>query len=97
MHAYYNTVFIFSLVRFSGVNYPLSENVRVSTDTGTVQGFYVYLYDRPGLRPEEWPVTKPLDLQRPYLNVTVFLGIPYAQQPVNEGRFKVTYLFDIEF
>ena len=47
------------------------------------------MYDKPGTRFNERPVNKPIELQRHKLNVTVFLGVPYARPPINEGRFKV--------
>nr|CAD7454819.1 unnamed protein product [Timema tahoe] len=50
------------------------------------QGFKVYLYDNPdpksGYRPGQTPV------ERIQGEVTVFLGIPYALPPIQEGRFK---------
>nr|XP_045612917.1 neuroligin-like protein glit-1 isoform X1 [Procambarus clarkii] len=70
-----------------GHNLPLAE-VFVTTDSGKVQGFYVYLYDKPGVRPYERPANKPIHQQRHVLNVTTFLGIPYARPPIIEGRFK---------
>ena len=59
-----------------------------------MQGFYVYLYDKPGVRHNERPVNKPIHQQRYIMNVSTFLGIPYAKPPLLEGRFKVcTVLF----
>lgn len=61
-------------------------DVFVETTHGNVQGFQVYLYDNPD----------PNSLYRPGAEFiekiqgvsSAFLGIPYAQPPVNEGRFK---------
>ncbi|XP_068200877.1 cholinesterase isoform X1 [Palaemon carinicauda] len=70
-----------------GIQLPLAD-VFVTTDSGKVQGFYVYLYDKPGQRFDERPANKPIHQQRHILNVTTFLGIPYARPPIEEGRFK---------
>ncbi|KAK4300064.1 hypothetical protein Pmani_027712 [Petrolisthes manimaculis] len=70
-----------------GLNLPLAD-IFVTTDSGKVQGFYVYLYDKPGVRPQERPVSKPIHQQRHLMNVSVFLGVPYARPPMVEGRFK---------
>ncbi|XP_071543797.1 cholinesterase isoform X2 [Panulirus ornatus] len=70
-----------------GHNLPLAD-IFVTTDSGKVQGFYVYLYDKPGVRPEERPLSKPIHQQRHIMNVSTFLGIPYARPPILEGRFK---------
>ncbi|XP_044741551.1 neuroligin-4, X-linked isoform X2 [Chrysoperla carnea] len=64
----------------------LPRDIFVNTNYGQVQGFKVYIYDDP--RPESG--------YRPMVNVLekirgtchVFLGIPYAMPPINEGRFK---------
>nr|CAD7201334.1 unnamed protein product [Timema douglasi] len=64
----------------------LPRDVTVTTTYGQVQGFKVYLYDNPdpksGYRPGQTPV------ERIQGEVTVFLGIPYALPPIQEGRFK---------
>uniref|UniRef100_A0A1L8D6I5 Carboxyl/cholinesterase-028a n=1 Tax=Plutella xylostella TaxID=51655 RepID=A0A1L8D6I5_PLUXY len=64
----------------------LKRDIFVNTNYGQVQGFKVYLYDNPepssGYRPWLTPV------ERIQGEVSVFLGIPYAQPPVLEGRFK---------
>lgn len=70
-----------------GLTVPLAD-IFVTTDSGKVQGFYVYLYDKPGMRPNERPVNKPIHQQRYIMNVSTFLGIPYAKPPLFEGRFK---------
>jgi Carboxylesterase type B len=63
----------------------------VKTPYGQIQGFKVNLYDNPhpeySVRPEYNPVEKVQG------NVSVFLGIPYAMPPVNEGRFKVSEIW----
>ncbi|XP_063585263.1 uncharacterized protein LOC134762648 [Penaeus indicus] len=71
-----------------GINLPLAD-LFVTTDSGKVQGFYVYLYDKPGVRPADRPVQKPIHQQRHIMNISTFLGIPYARPPIEEGRFKV--------
>ncbi|KAK9505228.1 hypothetical protein O3M35_009325 [Rhynocoris fuscipes] len=61
-------------------------DVVVATAYGKVQGFLVNLYDHPfpetGFRPYSGQV------ERIQAKVCVFLGIPYALPPINEGRFK---------
>lgn len=62
-------------------------DVFVSTKYGQVQGFKVLLFDNPlpesGYRPFQTPV------ERKQGEVAVFLGIPYAAPPINDGRFRV--------
>ncbi|XP_050526196.1 neuroligin-like protein glit-1 [Daktulosphaira vitifoliae] len=64
----------------------LDRDVFVSTKYGQIQGFKVHLYDNPlpesGYRPFQTPV------ERKQAEVAVFLGIPYASPPINEGRFR---------
>lgn len=64
----------------------LDKDVHVQTTYGQVQGFKTYLYDNPdplsGYRPGLTPVERVQGI------VHTFLGIPYAQPPVNEGRFR---------
>lgn len=68
----------------------LDRDVFVSTKYGQIQGFKVHLYDNPlpenGYRPFQTPV------ERKQAEVAVFLGIPYAAPPINEGRFRVCLL-----
>lgn len=65
----------------------LERDVHVTTSYGNIQGFFVHLYDHPlpesGYRPEMTV------LERVQGSVSVFLGIPYAAAPIDEGRFKV--------
>lgn len=66
----------------------LDRDIFVQTNLGQVQGFLVNLYDKPypeslyryGNRPVEEIEAK----------ASVFLGIPYAMPPVDQGRFKVS-------
>ena len=64
--------------------------IEVQTRLGPVTGFIVQMYDKPKLPEELWPANLQLELQKHQLNVSTFLGIPYAQAPVDEGRFKVS-------
>ncbi|XP_043212521.1 carboxylesterase 3-like, partial [Amphibalanus amphitrite] len=62
--------------------------VTIRTQLGELTGFRVSLYDQPGLLPDEWPASLPSGVHRERGNVTVFLGVPYAQPPVEDGRLK---------
>lgn len=62
----------------------LERDIFVQTNYGQIQGFKVYLYDNPEARHKPW--SQPVE--RVTRDVNVFLGIPYALPPVNEGRFK---------
>ncbi|KAI5712649.1 hypothetical protein M8J75_010218 [Diaphorina citri] len=73
-------------LRPDSFNLNSNKDLFVKTPYGQIQGFKVNLYDNPhpeySVRPEYNPVEKVQG------NVSVFLGIPYAMPPVNEGRFK---------
>ncbi|KAL5282201.1 Gli family protein [Megaselia abdita] len=62
----------------------LSRDVFVTTNYGQIQGFKTYLYDNPD--PRSFHFKSPVD--RIMGECSVFLGIPYAQPPTNEGRFR---------
>ncbi|XP_056646236.1 neuroligin-like protein glit-1 isoform X1 [Diorhabda sublineata] len=61
-------------------------DVFVETSHGTVQGFQVYLFDNPDPESLYRPGAEFIERQQGI--VSTFLGIPYAQPPVLEGRFK---------
>ncbi|CAH0562499.1 unnamed protein product [Brassicogethes aeneus] len=61
-------------------------DIFVKTTHGDVQGFQVYLFDNPD--PESLYRPGREFIEREQGVSSVFLGIPYAQPPVNEGRFK---------
>ena len=52
------------------------------------QGFYVYLYDGPGVPELDRPGNHRIDNKMKSL--AAFLGIPYAMPPVDDLRFKVS-------
>lgn len=63
------------------------KDVIVNTKYGNVQGFKVYLYDRPDPDSLYRPNSEAIEREQ---GITyVFLGIPYALPPIDEGRFKV--------
>lgn len=64
----------------------LPRDVTVTTTYGEVQGFRVYLYDNPDPRSGYRPGISPVE--REFANVSVFLGIPYAQPPVGDARLR---------
>lgn len=59
-------------------------DVYVNTNYGQIQGFKVQLYDDPNVRHKPYNRV----IERVTKDVTVFLGIPYAMPPIQEGRFK---------
>lgn len=64
-------------------------DVFVNTKYGKVQGFKVYLYDRPDPNSLYRPNSEAIERVQ---GVTYsFLGIPYALPPIEEGRFKVFF------
>lgn len=62
----------------------IGRDVFVNTHYGQVQGFKVYVYDDPQARHRPWN----LPVERVTSHVNVFLGIPYAEPPTREKRFK---------
>ncbi|XP_011300993.1 neuroligin-2 isoform X1 [Fopius arisanus] len=62
----------------------IDRDVFVNTHYGQVQGFKVYLYDHPEARHRPWN----LPVERVTGHANVFLGIPYAEPPTKQKRFK---------
>ncbi|CAB4065562.1 Esterase FE4,Venom carboxylesterase-6,Carboxylesterase 3 [Lepeophtheirus salmonis] len=63
----------------------LMRDVTVNTNYGRVNGFLVNLYDGPRVPEFERPGVANVDKVK--ATVSVFLGIPYAQPPINHARF----------
>lgn len=63
----------------------------VKTKHGQVQGFTVDLYDDPD--PESLYRPGSEFIERVRGTTVVFLGIPYAQPPTYDGRFKVSFTY----
>jgi hypothetical protein len=59
----------------------------VTTPYGRIRGFYVHLFDGPGVPIGDRPGV--YHQGKLWRTISTFLGIPYAMSPVNEGRFKV--------
>ena len=65
----------------------IDKDVSVTTPYGRIRGFFVHLFDGPGVALGDRP--GPNHYRKLWRTVSTFLGIPYATPPVNEGRFKV--------
>lgn len=63
-------------------------DISVTTPYGRIRGFYVHLFDGPGVPIGDRPGV--YHNGKLWRRISTFLGIPYATPPVNEGRFKVT-------
>lgn len=62
-------------------------DISVTTPYGRIRGFYVHLFDGPGVPIGDRPGV--YHQGKLWRTISTFLGIPYAMSPVNEGRFKV--------
>jgi hypothetical protein len=62
-------------------------DISVTTPYGRIRGFYVHLFDGPGVPIGDRPGV--YHNGKLWRRISTFLGIPYATPPVNEGRFKV--------
>lgn len=62
-------------------------DITVTTPYGRIRGFYVHLFDGPGVAVADRPGV--YHQGKLWRTVSTFLGIPYATPPINEGRFKV--------
>ncbi|XP_044765921.1 neuroligin-2 [Coccinella septempunctata] len=62
------------------------KDITVKTIHGDVQGFMVDIYDDPDPESNYRPGSDFLDRKRG--ETSVFLGIPYAEPPINKARFK---------
>lgn len=62
-------------------------DISVTTPYGRIRGFYVHLFDGPGVPIGDRPGV--YHNGKLWRKISTFLGIPYATPPVNEGRFKV--------
>lgn len=65
-------------------------DISVTTPYGRIRGFYVHLFDGPGVPIGDRPGV--YHNGKLWRRISTFLGIPYATPPVNEGRFKVTII-----
>lgn len=70
-------------------------DISVTTPYGRIRGFYTHLFDGPGVVLGDRPGV--YHSGKLWRTVSTFLGIPYAQPPVNEGRFKVSYIVILAF
>ncbi|EFX72170.1 hypothetical protein DAPPUDRAFT_308571 [Daphnia pulex] len=61
-------------------------DISVTTPYGRIRGFYVHLFDGPGVPIGDRPGV--YHNGKLWRRISTFLGIPYATPPVNEGRFK---------
>lgn len=66
---------------------PVSVRLRI----GIVIGVNVSLCDGPGVPEYDRPYSRPNYSPNIYRNIAVFLGIPYAEPPIKDRRFRVRF------
>ena len=64
-------------------------DVAVMTPYGRIRGFFVQLFDGPGVNIGDRPGV--YHTGKIWRTVSTFLGVPYATPPVDQGRFKVRH------
>lgn len=67
----------------------ISTSVSVRLRIGIVNGINVSLCDGPGVPDFDRPNARPNYSPNVYRNIAVFLGIPYAEPPIKDRRFRV--------
>lgn len=71
----------------------LGTSVSVRLRIGIVIGVNVSLCDGPGVPEYDRPYSRPNYAPNVYRNIAIFLGIPYAEPPIKDRRFRVCLNF----